>query len=389
MRKTSELKFNPITFHSYGINGSVGKKSPEDFLRSTLSQNICYCVRKQAMSVNEIADALGVSPVYVEPEVEALEEYGLLQQQKDNYITNFIINEPTAELLIMKDEMYKNAAKLFANDLHEELTSCGILEDAGILCLQSDEPVSLEQTSQADKNFLLWTLIPYIAAWSGENLRENRISFEEVATLRPDGGHNIYHASVVPKEMVLPEEYVYMKHWCGPMWNGNGKHILWQIDSQWSDRGEFHGFMYGEDAQRVLSLYEREKTDTLSKDEYAWLAERGYVKTNGDYDGLFKAAWQIVILDNEDIRDRLLAIGERLKKKHLAEFEARKAPYAEVMLKSVPVHLRKIMEYELQFIFHSDGWFLLHCIVALLENGKLKAPTEGQKKALTTLIVKE
>ena len=180
-----------------------------------------------------------------------------------------------------------------------------------------------------------------------------------------------------------------MKHWCGPMWNGNGKHIHWQIDSQWSNRGEFHGFMYGEDAQRVLSLYEREKTDTLSKDEYAWLAERGYVKTNGDFDGMFKAAWQIVILDNEDIRDRLLAIGERLKKKHLAEFEAWKAPYAEAMLKSVPAHLRKIMEYELQFIFHSDGWFLLHCIVALLEIGKLKEPTDGQKKALTTLIVKE
>lgn len=388
MRKTSELKFNPIKFRSYSISGSVGTKSPDEFFRSTLSQNICYCVRNKAKTVNEIADDLGVSPVYVEPEVEFLEEYGLLQQQKDKYITNFIINEPTAELLVMKDEMYKGAAKLFANELYEELTSCGILEDAGILCLQSDEPVSLERTPRADKNFLLWTLIPYIAAWSGENLRENRISFEEVATLRPDGAHNIYYASVVQKEMVLPREYVYMKHWCGPMWNSNGNHILWQIDSQWSDRGEFHGFMYSEDAQRVLSLYEREKEGELSKDDYAWLAERGYVKTNGDYDGLFKAAWQIVILDNDDIRDRLLTIGERLKKKHLAEFEAWKAPYAEAMLKSVPAHLRKIMEYELQFVFHSDGWFLLHCIVALLENGKLKAPTEGQKKALTTLLVK-
>ena len=43
--------------------------------------------------------------------------------------------------------------------------------------------------------------------------------------------------------------------------------------------------------------------------------------------------------------------------------------------------------YELQFLFHSDGWFLLHCIVTLLNNGKLKPPTEGQKKALTTIIL--
>ena len=39
-RKASELKFNPIKFYSYGINGSVGTKSPDEFFRSALSQNI-------------------------------------------------------------------------------------------------------------------------------------------------------------------------------------------------------------------------------------------------------------------------------------------------------------------------------------------------------------
>ncbi|MBO5842641.1 MAG: RNA polymerase sigma factor, partial [Clostridia bacterium] len=56
MRKTSELKFNPIKFHSYGINGTVGTKSNDDFFRSTLSQNICYCVRNDYKTINEIAD---------------------------------------------------------------------------------------------------------------------------------------------------------------------------------------------------------------------------------------------------------------------------------------------------------------------------------------------
>ena len=84
-----------------------------------------------------------------------------------------------------------------------------------------------------------------------------------------------------------------------------------------------------------------------------------------------------------------LAIGERLKEKHQEEFQALKTPYAKAVLKTVPAHLRKIKEYDLQFVFHTDGLFLLHCIVALLENGKLKLPTEGQRKALTTLIVKE
>ncbi len=386
MRKSSELKFNPIKFHSYGIIGSVGKKSPDEFFRSALAQNICYCVRNTAKTVGEIADDLGVSPVYVETEVEFLEEYGFLQACKDKYILGFIISEPTAELLIMQNDMYKRAAELFANDLYDELTSSDILDDPDIWCGQTDEPISLTESPKADRNFILWTLIPYIAAWSGEKLMDKRISFEEVATIRPDGAHNIYHASVVTDEMVLPDDYVYMRNWCGPMWNGNGEHILWQIDSEWSERGDGYRLKYSEEAKRILSLYEREFDALLSKDEYAWLAERGYIKTNGDYDGYFKTAWQIVVLASDEIRDKLIAIGDRIKEKYQSDFEALKASYAEAVLKSVPVHLRKIKEYELQFVFHADGWFLVHCITALLKNGKLKEPTEGQKKALTTLI---
>ncbi len=386
MREASQLTFNPIHFHSYGLNGSAGTKSPDEFFRSALVQNICYCVRNTAKTVNEIADDLGVSPVYVETEVEFLEEYGFLLAQKDKHIVNFVISEPTAELLTMQNNMYRRAAELFANDLYDELTSSGILDDPDIRCGQTDQPVSLNESPEADRNFILWTLIPYIAARSGEKLMDRRISFEEVATIRPDGAHNIFHASVVPDDLILPQDYVYMKNWCGPMWNGNGEHILWQIDSQWSDRGGEHSLQYSEDARHILKLYEREFEQRLSKDEYAWLAERGCVKTNGDYDGCFKAAWQIVVLASQEIQNKLLAIGERIKAKHRAEFDALKAPYAEAVLKTVPAHLQKIKEYELQSVFHADGWFLIHCITALLKGGKLKEPTEGQRKSLTTLI---
>ena len=386
MRKASELKFNPIKFHSYGINGSVGTKSLDEFFRSTLSQNICYCVRNTAKTVNELADDLGVSPVYVETEVEFLEEYGFLQAQKDKYIVNFIISEATVELLTMQNDMYKRAAELFANDLYDELISTGILDDPDIWCGQTDQPISLTDSPKADRNFLLWSLIPYIAAWSGEKLMDESISFEEVATIRPDGGHNIVHASVVPDEMVFPEDYVYMKNWCGPMWNGGDHQMIWQIDSEWSDRVSVKERNVSEEHERVITLYNWEDDHLLSEIDYAWLSERGYIKTNGDYNGMFKSSWQIVVLASNEIRDKLLAIGERIKVKYQTDFEALKVPYAEAVLDSVPAHLRKVKEYELQFVFHSDGWFLVHCIMTLLKNGKLKEPTEGQRKSLTTLI---
>ncbi len=386
MRKTSELKFNPIKFTMVGINGSIGTKSTDEFFRSALSQNICYCVRNEAKTINEIADDLGVSPVYVETEVDFLEEYGFLKQTGDKYIVNFIISEPTSELLTMQDAMYKKAAGLFANDLYDELMDSGILDDERIICNKMLSDSTREKTLR-DKNFLLWSLVPYIAAMSGEKLMDSTISFEEVATIRPDGAHNIAHANVEPDDLKLPSDFVCMRDWCGPYYDTNASLTLWKVDTEWSGRRIGVNRYDHEVTERILSLYKHEEENLLSKEDYAWLSERGYIKTCGDYDGCFKTAWQIIVLKNNDIKKDLLAIGEKIKEKYKDEFNRIKAAYVDEVLNSVPVHLRKVKAYELQFVFHADGWFLLHCIVALLNNGKLTLPTEEQKKALTTLII--
>ena len=389
MRKTSELKFNPIKFDSVGINGSIGTKSCDEFFRSALSQNICYCVRTVAKTVNEIADDLGVSPVYVETEVDFLEKYGFLKQTGDKYIVNFIISEPTSELLTMQDAMYKKAAGLFANELYDELTKSGILDDENIFCNQMCQG-STKEKKLRDKNFLLWSLIPYIAAMSGEKLMDNSITFEEVATIRPDGAYNMVHATIVGDDLKLPNNYVYMRNFCGPgsfFRNHESPYMLWTLDTEWSGIRCKVNKTENDNMLRVLDLYEHEEENLLSKGEYAWLSERGYIKTWGDYDGYFKTAWQIIVLRNKEIQEKLLAIGEKIKEKYKKEFDVIKAPYVEAVLNSVPNHLRKAKMYELQFVFHADGWFLLHCIVTLLNNGKLTPPTEGQKRALSTLIL--
>ena len=393
MRKTSDLKFNPIKFHSYGINGTVGTKNSDEFFRSTLSQNICYCVRNEAKTINEIADDLGVSPVYVETEVDFLEEYCFLKEQKGKYVVNFIISEPTAAILTMQDSMYKKASSLYANELYDELIASGLIDHPDLWCGQTDESITLTACPRADRNFILWSLIPYITAESGKKLMEEKISFEEVATIRPDGAHNIAHASVAPDNMVLPEDYVYMKNFCGPFrypsnHYAKGNVSFWQLDTKWSGQRITVNKTYIENADRVISLYKRSSTgDTLSPDEYAWLAEQGYIKTYDDRAGTFKVWWQPVMLGSNDIREKLLAIGEKVKAKYKDKFDTIKASYIDAILDSVPAHLRKVKEYELQSLLHSDGWFLLHCIVTLLSNGKLKPPTEEQRKALTTLII--
>ena len=249
------------------------------------------------------------------------------------------------------------------------------------------EPISLAKSQRADCNFILWALIPYIAAVFGEGLIKEKIFFDEAATIRPDGARNICQAAVVAEDMVLPDDYVYMKNWCGPSWNGNDDFILWRVDSEWSNRRIAVDKTCFDEAMRVLALYAAEEDGMLSKNDYAWLAERGFVKTNGDYDGNFKSSWQVVALANAGIKRKLIAAGDEIKARHLAEWEALKSPYIDAVMRNTPEHLRKMRAYEMQFMFYADGWFLCHCIKSLLDSGKLTPPTENQKRSLSTLII--
>lgn len=385
MRQIGELKFNPIKFELCGTNGSPGTKGANsNLLRSTFSQNIVYSVWKEAKTVGKIADDLGVSPVYVESEAEYLAEYGFLTEKSGKYLCNILIDEASNELIALKDKMYCQAAKVFANELFDELTNSGILKDPRIICAQTDKPITSTSHERADDHFILWSLIPYIAARSGEGLMDQSISFDEVATIRPDGGHNLCYASIVAPNVKPPMYFESMLQFCGSCWNRNEDYTLWQIDSEWTSQRINDGYI--DKAGRILSLLSRED-DLLSKDEYAFLAENGIIKTNGDDDSNFKTARQIVWLENTDINNALIAIGDRIKERLWNEFEALKKPFVKAVLNETPKHLHKMQKYGLQYIFFSDGWFILHCLKELVNHGKLKLPTEEQKKSLTTIIV--
>lgn len=385
MRQHGELKFNPVCFELCGTNGSPGTKGANNnFFTSALPENIVYDVRKQAKTVNEIADDLGVSPVYIESEAEYLAKYGFLVENKGKYISNILLSEADDALVSLHDEMYSKAAGIFAPELYNELTQSGILNDPRIVCGSGEKNIELKIDGKADDNFLLWSLIPYIAALSGEELMDKSISFEEAATLRPDGGHNICQASVIQPGVKQPKYFESMKHWCGPCWNRNDEFILWQIDSQWSAARVDDGYL--EKAKRILDLFSKMQHSDLTEEESAFLVQMGIIKTNGNYHGMLKESIQAVWLTNAEIRTELLGMGDKIKKKHWDTFCKIKEPFEKAVIARTPKHLWKTRKYVLQFIFFSDGWFILHCLKELINSGKLKLPANNQKMSLTTLI---
>ena len=377
MREPSELKFNPKRFEMCSFSGKIGTKGDiSNFFRSAISQNIVYTVRNEAKTINEIADELGVSPVYVESEAEYLEEYGFLLKQKDKYLCNILISEPTEELNRLHDEMYLNAAKLFANELYDELAKSGLLDECALGGFNDTR----------DNNFLMWALIPFITAFSGESTLDKSITFSDVYTMRPDGGKNICYATVATPDVNLPMYNDEMKKFKGPFWNGlTDKITLWTIDSEWSDCRIEENYQLS--VVRDLTLLNNYLNDViLSEDDYAYLAEKGYISVSGKPDEIFRTALRIVYIKDAESRKKLLSVGDKIKEKYKDDFEKLKAPYINGVLQNTPKHLQKMRMYGLQHIFYSDAWFILYCLKELVNNGKLTLPTEKQKQSLMTVL---
>ena len=135
-----------------------------------------------------------------------------------------------------------------------------------------------------------------------------------------------------------------------------------------------------------LMLLKQWVNDTeLSVAEYVRLAERGYISMlnkNGDT----KIITQVVTLENPDIKASLLAIGGKIKEKHWEELCRLKDKFIDAILAKTPPHLHKARIYGLQHIFFADPWFIIYVLKHLTGNGKLKLPTNEQKKMLMTVI---
>ena len=135
----------------------------------------------------------------------------------------------------------------------------------------------------------------------------------------------------------------------------------------------------------LMLLAKWEQGAELSAAEYSRLAERGYVYVLNE-NGCIKVMPYCVILQNLKIKNDLLAVGSKIKEKYWDKLSELRNRYTDALLAKTPSHLHKAQLYGLQYTFFSDPWFIIYVLKHLLNIGKLKLPTEEQKKMLTTVI---
>lgn len=95
-RQVGTLGLSPYTAVDFGHSGNPGKNSaPEDYLNDKLNLNIVYSVYFEPKNTVEIAEELGVTPVFLEDKIALLEENGFLVRRKDDRFTTYVRFYPT------------------------------------------------------------------------------------------------------------------------------------------------------------------------------------------------------------------------------------------------------------------------------------------------------
>ncbi len=90
-RKIGKLGIKPIEATGFGHNGDPGNNAgPEYYLGNKLNLNIVYSVYHTPKTMVEIAEELGVTPVYIEDSVKELEQNGFLVMKAGNRYTTYV-----------------------------------------------------------------------------------------------------------------------------------------------------------------------------------------------------------------------------------------------------------------------------------------------------------
>lgn len=108
-RKIGKLGLSPIEARAIDHKGNSGSEGgPEVYLSDRMNLNIVYSVYHTPRTVEEIAEELGITPVFMEDRIHLLEDNGFLVRTAGNRYTTYVEFHPREYSL----ELYEKKVKL-------------------------------------------------------------------------------------------------------------------------------------------------------------------------------------------------------------------------------------------------------------------------------------
>lgn len=114
-RKIGKLGIKPIKATNFGHSGNPGTNGgPEYYLKDSLNLNIVYSVYYGPKTKEEIAEELGVTPVFIEDKIVFLEGNGFLVRQSRDKFTTYVKFDPETYSLEQQESILKKQLEIAA-----------------------------------------------------------------------------------------------------------------------------------------------------------------------------------------------------------------------------------------------------------------------------------
>ena len=370
-RKIGRLGIKPVKATGIGHGGNPGPNGgPEYYLKDSLNLNIVYSVYHSPKTREEIAEELGVTPVYIDDRVALLESNGFLVRKSGDKFTTYVCFEPESYSLEKEEARQKKRLEI-AKMLSEDYA-------AAVIKAVSD--VKSVYIPSSNRELLYAAAVFYAVS--------NKCGIEVKKDLSPyyirttDGGN--YFAFVDIETVQSDKDYVPQLHlpsmWsCGSMTRNSCKYPVecWSVDSRYSSREGGWQNNIGTDYEYLYEFITGNlANNSANDDKFKRLRERKFLSDDN------KVNIMIVQGKAEDFFSKIPELDDKFKKK----FADYAFEYAQVKAMDYPLQMRDLIISLTAGGFVGDNETALMLMDILYGNGTFKPLTE-QEKITSNLIM--
>ena len=369
-RRIGKLGIKPIEATGYGHSGGTGNNSgPEYYLGNKLNLNIVYSVYHEPKTLTEIAEELGVTPVYIEDTVKELEANGFLVPKAGGRYTTYVHFNPetySAERTDQQRQKQMEIAKMLVREYVPQVRAA--IADVQNVYIPGGNRELLEAAA-----------IFYAVANLCAIHVETDLSPYYIKTLT--GGDFIAYVEIEATQR--DPDYTWSQNYpsygaCGNMnrWSEKYPVYSWSIDTRYSSRkGGWENNLVS-DYDYLYEVMTGAIEDTpANKEKFDRLRERGYLSEDG------KVQIMVIQGDYRDFFAKLPPLDETLKKT-FADFALEQAM---LNAKEYPPQMRDL-------VMNFDAAGFVGAAVALMVmdilygNGTFK-PLTGAEWVTTNLLM--